>query len=275
MAVLALVFFNKGNPKPTDTPVAAKRESCPRNNWWRGANPPWPWSGARRRGHGLFVRPGILVTNSHVIAEELMGQVKVLFPSAATGGKEALASELLYEDRQRDLAILRVATSLRPLRLANQFTLRGGEKALVIGNPGITAGEHVTLENAVTQGLMSTETTLNGLKFYQLSATVNPGNSGGPVFDARGHVVGVVTRKAIGARQEGMGFAIPLSDVHAALRSGRPVEAAGRGGGLPAQHGGPVSAPGCGRPAARGRNAHLCGEPGHGSPTGPHRPARL
>src|SRR5262249_34626655 len=137
-------------------------------------------------GTGFLARPRLLVTNAHVISGELIGRLKVFFPSAGEAGEAGLPCELLYEDSQRDPAVLRLESELPALQVADRYTLKGGEKVVIIGNPGATAGEHVTLENAVTQGVMSTETTLNGLRFYQLSATVNPGNSGGPVFDVRG-----------------------------------------------------------------------------------------
>jgi hypothetical protein len=174
-------------------------------------------SGSRGGGTGFLAAPGVLVTNSHVVGHELTGQVKVSFPSAADAGKTPSTARLIYEDRKRDLAIFRLESEQAPSKLAGEYRFEGGEKVVVIGNPGASAGEHVILENAVTQGVMSVETTLNNYRFYQFNAAVNPGNSGGPVFDSRGQVIGVVTRKAVGKNQEGMGFAIPLADLREAL----------------------------------------------------------
>ncbi len=62
---------------------------------------------------------------------------------------------------------------------------------------------------------MSTKTSFEGQRYYQLSIAVNPGNSGGPVFNSFGEVIGVVTRKS--AAQEALAFCIPLEDLNLAL----------------------------------------------------------
>jgi S1-C subfamily serine protease len=168
-------------------------------------------------GTGFLVADQILMTNAHVVRGDFVENLRVSFPSAGEKDRAARPVELLYQDDQRDLAILKVATSLPPLTVADDCPCKGGEKIIFIGCPGANAGEEVLLENAVTQGVMSTRTTLNGLSFYQLGANVNHGNSGGPLLDARGQVIGVITRKAVGKQQEGMGFAIPLEDVRSAI----------------------------------------------------------
>ncbi len=120
------------------------------------------------------------------------------FPSAEKGQQGPLLAELLYEDTHRDLAFLRVKSSLPPLRIAESYKFRKGEDVTVIGNPG--AGGELILENAISRGLMSTRTSLEGQRYYQLRIAVNPGNSGGPVFNSFGSVIGVVTRKSVAAR---------------------------------------------------------------------------
>jgi S1-C subfamily serine protease len=101
------------------------------------------------------------------------------------------------------------------LRLEKSYSFRRGDDVTIIGNPGL--GDSVTLQNAITKGVMSTETTIEGRRFYQLGASVNPGNSGGPVFDTQGRVIGIVASKA--ERAEAVGFCIPIEDlVHALNR---------------------------------------------------------
>ncbi|HKB39285.1 MAG TPA: trypsin-like peptidase domain-containing protein, partial [Gemmataceae bacterium] len=169
-------------------------------------------------GTGFLAQPKMLVTNAHVIELELLNKVQIRFPGEGSE-RVTVAGKLIYEDRQRDLAIFRIDLQREPLRLAADYKLKAGQQILIIGNPGATAAVHnVTLDSAVTQGLMSTETFLDGRHFYQMSVAVNPGNSGGPVFDTRGRVIGVVTRKAVGRREEGLGFAIPVADLTEALR---------------------------------------------------------
>jgi len=168
-------------------------------------------------GTGFLAAPGLVVTNSHVVTDGPVEKLKVFFPSGGEAGKTPLPVDLVYEDPKRDLAILKISSSASPLKVAEKYDLKGGETVVVIGSPAASAGEDVTLENAVTVGRMSTQTTLNGLAFYQINATINPGNSGGPLFDSHGQVIGVITRKAVGDRQEGMGFAIPVADLQQAL----------------------------------------------------------
>ena len=164
-------------------------------------------------GTGFLVRPGIIATNAHVIATEFLSSVRVRFPSAEKGQQGPVLAELLYEDTRRDLAFLRVKSSLPPLRLAKAYRFRKGEDVTVIGNPG--AGDELILENAISRGLMSTKTSFEGQHYYQLTIAVNPGNSGGPVFNSTGSVIGVVTRKSV--EQESLAFCIPIEELNLAL----------------------------------------------------------
>jgi serine protease Do len=99
------------------------------------------------------------------------------------------------------------------LPLASSYKFRKGEDVTIIGTPGLGGG--MVLQNAVAQGILSTETVLDGQSYYQLGASVNAGNSGGPALDSSGEVIGVVTSKARG--REAIGFCIPVGDVTQAL----------------------------------------------------------
>lgn len=169
--------------------------------------------GSNSSGTGFLVAPGLLATNAHVIGGEYVANLEVRFVSADAAHKAPLRPELLYEDRDRDLAFLAVKTDLRPLRVARSYRFRKGEDVTVIGSPGV--GEGQVLENAISRGVMSTRTSIDGHDFYQLSIAINPGNSGGPVFDSAGRVIGVATLKS--SKQEAMGFCIPVEDLHKAL----------------------------------------------------------
>ncbi len=164
-------------------------------------------------GTGFLVRPGVIATNAHVIDDEFLSSVRVRFPSAEKPLQGPITAELLYEDTRRDLAFLSVKSSLPPLRIASTYTFRKGEDVTAIGNPG--AGGELILENAISRGLMSTKTSLDGQKYYQLGISVNPGNSGGPVFNSSGAVIGVVTRKS--AQQEALAFCIPVEELNLAI----------------------------------------------------------
>jgi hypothetical protein len=135
------------------------------------------------------------------------------FPSAPAGSQGPIKAQLLYEDRKRDLAFLAVKTDLPVLRVAPNYTFVKGEDILVIGNPGL--GDEVVLENAISRGVMSAKTVLDGMHYHQMNISINPGNSGGPVFDSQGRVIGVATLKS--SKTEAMGFSIPVEDVNEAL----------------------------------------------------------
>lgn len=163
-------------------------------------------------GSGFVIRPGIVVTNAHVIADDLIESLVVTFPSAREGRDHKYPAKLLYQDRKRDLAILKVTASVIPLSLATQ-EIRKGERVYVIGSPG--AGSDVS-SNAATQGALSNnDLQLNEMQYYQTDAAINGGNSGGPVFNSRGEVIGVAVAKLKG--KEGMNLAIPWEAVKIAV----------------------------------------------------------
>src|SRR5262249_5163379 len=155
----------------------------------------------------------IVATNSHVIDDEFVSSLEVRFPSAPDGKQGPYPAELLYEDPRRDLAFLKVASDLPAIEVAPSYTFVKGEDVTVIGNPGL--GEDVVLENAISRGVMSSKADLDGQHYLQLSIAVNPGNSGGPVFDSAGRVIGVVTLKS--TKTEAMAFSIPVEEVRAAM----------------------------------------------------------
>ncbi|WP_256386197.1 serine protease [Singulisphaera sp. GP187] len=164
-------------------------------------------------GTGFLVAPGILATNSHVIDGEYIANLEIRFPSADEGKKGPVQAELLYEDVKRDLAFLAVKTDLPALQVAPSYRYRKGEDVTVIGNPGVD-GETV-LENAISRGVMSSKAQIDGQQFYQLGIAVNPGNSGGPVFDSHGQVIGVVTLRIPG--KEELSFCIPVEELQAGM----------------------------------------------------------
>jgi S1-C subfamily serine protease len=163
-------------------------------------------------GSGFLVKDGIVATSAHVISLEFVENLTVQFPSAEGKHKEARVTSVLHYDGRRDLALLRVKTTLEPLPLARKYEFRRGQSLVVIGNPGFGAA---TLDNAVSQGVMSSETKVNGLPYYQMSVAINPGNSGGPVLDEYGEVIGVATAKV--KDRESLAFCIPIEDVLKAL----------------------------------------------------------
>jgi V8-like Glu-specific endopeptidase len=161
-------------------------------------------------GTGFLLPQNILATNAHVVALEFESNIRVSFPSAPKEKQGPYKVKFLWADRKRDLAFLQVDCDLEPLDLAEDYTVKPGEEVIAIGSPGI--GNNEMLPNAPSKGLMSGMTKLGGQPFYSLSISVNPGNSGGPLIDMKGKVLGMITAKL--RDKDGIAFAIPLADLH-------------------------------------------------------------
>jgi len=172
-------------------------------------------------GTGFLAEPNFLVTNKHVVSEELITDLKVHFPSAPEADRGPFSVSLLYEDELLDLAFLKIETNLAPLPMAQTYQFRRGQEVIVIGNPGVK--DDLVLQNAISKGVMSSEATIKGQSYYQLGISINSGNSGGPVFDLYGQVIGVVTLKA--SRREGLGFCIPISQLRQTIEKSRTLSA--------------------------------------------------
>lgn len=158
----------------------------------------------RRRGHGsgvVLAQDGYVLTNAHVAGRG--GPIGVRL-----SGEEAVKGELVGADERTDLAVIRAgAGGLPTLPLAEGRRLRVGELVVAIGNPlGFDRSVTVGVVSALYRSLPTGQGgLLDGL--VQTDAAVNPGNSGGPLLDAEGQVVGITT--AMIPYAAGIGFAIP------------------------------------------------------------------
>jgi len=160
----------------------------------------------RGMGSGFFVnRKGLLITNFHVIAGSRRIAVTQFVP-AEKGLRPTLHNdvEIVAVAPFYDLAVLRIKggeIETRPALFPRQDDTRAGERIFVIGNP-------MGLEQTVTEGVVSQpHRHYAGLLYRQIDAPVNPGNSGGPLFNGRGQVVGVINARI--PYMDGLGFAIP------------------------------------------------------------------
>ncbi len=158
-------------------------------------------------GSGVVLsEDGYIVTNHHVV--DGAGTVKVRLNDGKT-----YTAKVTGTDAMTDLAVLKIdATGLSPAKLADSSKLRVGNFVIAIGNP---LGE---LGGTVTEGIISAldrEVTIDEqpMTLLQTSAAVNPGNSGGGLFDLNGELVGVVNAKSSGSDVEGLAFAIPSNTV--------------------------------------------------------------
>lgn len=158
----------------------------------------------KRQGLGsgfIISQDGYVVTNNHVV--ERAEDIKVILED----GTEFKA-EVIGKDAKTDLAVLKIEAEYDfvAVEVGNSDQLRIGDWVMAIGNP-------FGLGYTVTSGIISAKGRSLGLgaydDFIQTDAPLNPGNSGGPLFNLNGEVIGVNT--AISARGQGIGFAIPIN----------------------------------------------------------------
>lgn len=161
-------------------------------------------------GSGFLIDTDVIMTNRHVVDCMLVDEIEVSFPNNPSISNSKLSAKIIYEAPKLDVAILRVPSVSAPSLAIGDYVagrVRRGLDVVAIGNPGVQIVTGQTIENAVSRGLLSSETTIDGIKYYQASIAVNPGNSGGPILNLSGDVVGMVTLKDTSV--EGMAFAVP------------------------------------------------------------------
>lgn len=160
---------------------------------------------------------GYILTNYHVIsyAATYGYDMTVVFQD----GTE-LSAEIVGYLEDNDVAVIKIdptGLNLNPVTLGNSDNMTVGETVYAIGNP---LGE---LTYTMTEGIVSatdrvittsdsTTGTSSSMNMFQISAAVNAGNSGGPVYNSKGEVIGIVTAKYSDSGVEGLGFAIPIND---------------------------------------------------------------
>ena len=174
------------------------------------------------RGSGFVIsEDGYILTNYHVIEEAYSGgyDINVMFSSESGYETTEYTAEVIGFDRNNDVAVIKIdATGLSAATLGSSDDLRVGDTVYAVGNP---LGE---LNYSMSDGMVSATdrliTTEEGTaNMFQLTAAVNEGNSGGPVYNAYGQVVGIVTARPSEEGAQGIGFAVPIDDaVHIADR---------------------------------------------------------
>ena len=170
------------------------------------------WGGyrvAEGAGSGVIISDdGYIITNDHVISGAASTTVRL------SDGRE-FSAVLVGTDPKTDIAILKISASgLTPAVFGDSAALEVGESALAVGNP---LGE---LGGTVTGGIISAldrDMALDGeiMTLLQTDAAVNPGNSGGGLFNMYGELIGIVVAKSSGMDIEGLGFAIPSNTAEA------------------------------------------------------------
>lgn len=166
-------------------------------------------------GSGVIIsEDGYIITNNHVISDsENSNKVADSIVVRLKSG-EKLNAVVIGRDEDSDIALLKVdAKGLTYATLGDSSTLVVGEEVIAVGNP---LGE---LGGTVTNGIISAldrEISVDGtvMNLLQTNAAVNPGNSGGGLFNMQGQLVGIVNAKSSGTGVEGIGFAIPINDAY-------------------------------------------------------------
>ncbi len=158
-------------------------------------------------GTGIIIsEDGYIITNAHVVEDAL----SIMIVDNRLNEYEA---KVVGADAQTDLAVLKVeATGLIPCEFGKSGELRIGELAVVIGNP-LGLDLYGTMTTGIISGLNRTITIgENKMTLIQTQASINKGNSGGPLINAYGQIIGITSAKVNSAYGEGLGFAIPIDE---------------------------------------------------------------
>lgn len=168
-------------------------------------------------GSGFIVTSdGYIVTNYHVIADAYTDNYKV---SVILYNGDKYDAKIVGVEESSDIAVLKIdASGLSAATLGDSDDIQVGDTVFAIGNPlgelsfSMTSGMVSALDRDITtQDQTTGQTTTNNM--FQIDAAVNEGNSGGPVYNNKGEVIGIVTAKYSDTGVEGLGFAIPINDV--------------------------------------------------------------
>jgi S1-C subfamily serine protease len=159
----------------------------------------------------VLTKEGLILTNNHVIGNAQRLEVML-------SDKHKYKARVLALDKNHDLALIKIdAPNLIPVTLSDSRSLAVGQRVYAIGNP-------FGLNGTMTRGIISAIRSIRGPNgpiedAIQTDAAVNPGNSGGPLLNSRGEVIGITTMIASnGADQSsGIGFAIPINTARAIL----------------------------------------------------------
>lgn len=163
----------------------------------------------------------LIVTNNHVIADN--ESLTVTFDDDTS-----VDADVKGTDSEHDLAVIAVSLDQISSETMEKIAVAtlGDSTALQVGEPAIAIGNAMGYGQSVTTGVISAvnrestttneqtgETEETGVKLIQTDAAINPGNSGGPLVNANGEVIGINSSKLASTTVEGMGYAIPISDV--------------------------------------------------------------
>ena len=166
--------------------------------------------GADGLGSGFIIsEDGLIATNLHVVGQGRRLQVET------SDGKTFEVKSVQASDHHVDLAILKVdGKGLKALELGDSDQAKQGQPIVAMGNPQ-------GLAFSVVQGVVSATREIEGNSMIQLAVPIEQGNSGGPLLDRQGHVLGILTLKSV--RTENLGFAMPVNALKKLVAKPNPV----------------------------------------------------
>jgi serine protease Do len=172
-------------------------------------------------GTGVIVSDSVIVTNKHVVPEGT-SSVKVTLSDGTV-----LDAEILARDPRNDIAFVKVkdkkGKTLKPAKLGDSTKLQVGQKVIAIGNAlgqfqnTVTTGIVSGYGRSITAGQQGDSEDLTNL--IQTDAAINEGNSGGPLVNLSGEVIGINTAITSSSTGQSLGFSIPISDITAQISS--------------------------------------------------------
>lgn len=180
-------------------------------------------SSAKKTASGtgfIITKDGYIVTNAHVVQYVTDSPTKYFVTVLLPDDEKPVEAEIIGSDTQTDIAVLKVNAdkTLPCLKFGDSDKLMSGETVIAIGN---ALGQ---LDDTVTVGVVSAtnrDISNSGytMKVIQTDAAINNGNSGGPLINSYGEVVGITNAKIATSTSEGLGFAIPVNSVKEIIES--------------------------------------------------------
>ena len=169
-------------------------------------------SSAALSGSGFIIsEDGYILTNYHVVEDAVKNKLDI---NVILHDGTRYTAQFVGGEADNDVAVLKIdASGLNAAVIGDSDALRVGDAVYAVGNPlgeldfSMTTG-HVSAKDRVIR----TSTSPAGVTMFQVDAPINSGNSGGPVYNDQGQVVGIVTAKPAGSGVDGIGFAIPIKD---------------------------------------------------------------
>jgi 2-alkenal reductase len=183
--------------------------------------------GAAAQGSGFVVsKRGYILTNSHVVTSAGQDSNATVVPASEVyvefANRDRVRAKIVGWDVFDDVGLIRIpphAHQLVPLPLGSSAAVRVGEPVAAIGSPfGNENSLAVGVVSAVHRSIDSLTSSYSLVDAIQVDAPINHGNSGGPLFDSRGHVIGINAQiRSDSGNAEGVGFAVPIDSARRSM----------------------------------------------------------